>query len=243
MRALAIATLMVLTLPAQSQDSRHLRPVAAAKPAEIGSEKAVKPDFQWSGRVREGQTIEVRSVWGDVHAQATTGKEIEVLAFKRAPDSGPLPVHFEVVPHGGGITICAIYPSDQVVRTGECKPSETAAATTSSTNDVPVDFVVRVPAGVRFIGRTVYGKVGVKSLSGDVAAHSIFGDIEIEMPGQASAVIAAASTEGRIESDVQLSDISDGNVAISTGTIGCGQQKILLNTVLGTVRVHLIPEG
>ena len=242
MRALTIAALMLVVLPAQSQDARHFRPASDAKHAEGTSDKLAKADFRWSGHVRDGQAIEVRGVWGDVHAQATEGREIEVLAFKRTADEGPLPVRFEVVQHERGITICALYPSDDPAHPAGCRPAETALGSTYR-SDVPVDFIVRVPAGVRFIGRTVYGKVGVKSLSGDVAAHSIFGDIEIEMPGQASAVIAAASTEGAIESDVALVDTTDGKITFATGTIGCGQQKILLNTVMGTVRVHLVPEG
>ena len=54
-------------------------------------------------------------------------------------------------------------------------------------NDVAVDFTVRVPAGVRFVGRTVNGSVTARSLQGDVDGRTVNGRIEIGTSGIASA--------------------------------------------------------
>jgi DUF4097 and DUF4098 domain-containing protein YvlB len=54
-------------------------------------------------------------------------------------------------------------------------------------NDVTVDFTVRVPAGVRFLGKTVNGEVEAAVLSSDVEANTVNGSIRISTAGYAEA--------------------------------------------------------
>ena len=54
-------------------------------------------------------------------------------------------------------------------------------------NDVTVDFTVRVPAGVRFVGKTVNGEVAAADLSSDVQANTVNGSIRISTAGYAEA--------------------------------------------------------
>jgi DUF4097 and DUF4098 domain-containing protein YvlB len=54
-------------------------------------------------------------------------------------------------------------------------------------NDVTVDFTVRVPAGVRFLGKTVNGEVEAAFLSSDVEANTVNGSIRISTAGYAEA--------------------------------------------------------
>ena len=73
--------------------------------------RAEAQDFQWRGQLGSGQTIEVKGVNGDVRAVAGSG-ETEVTAVKHAHRSDPDEVKIEVVEDEGGVTICAVYPSD-----------------------------------------------------------------------------------------------------------------------------------
>jgi DUF4097 and DUF4098 domain-containing protein YvlB len=54
-------------------------------------------------------------------------------------------------------------------------------------NDVRVDFKVRVPAGVQFVGRTVNGEISARSLASNVESRTVNGSINISTTGYAQA--------------------------------------------------------
>ena len=54
-------------------------------------------------------------------------------------------------------------------------------------NDTSVNFTVRVPAGVRFTGHTVNGKVSAENLSADVDASTVNGSVSVSTTGLARA--------------------------------------------------------
>ena len=79
--------------------------LACAAPA------AAQSDFEWRGQMAPGQGIEIKGINGNVRAVAARGNEVEVTATRTARRSNPADVRFEVVPHAGGVTICAVYPA------------------------------------------------------------------------------------------------------------------------------------
>jgi len=142
--------------------------------------------FVWSGMVTAGQTLEIKGVNGSVRAEPASGAQVEVTAVKRGRRSDPASVSVQVVGHpGGGVTICAVYPS-AAGQQNDCQSGD-ASRMTVHDNDVVVDFTVKVPAGVRFVGRTVNGAVTAKSLQGDVDGRTVNGRVEISTTGIASA--------------------------------------------------------
>src|SRR5207247_3517150 len=108
-------------------------------------------DFQWKGRIAPGQAIEIKGVNGGVHAAPANSNEVEVTAVRSARRSNPADVRIEVVPHSGGVTICAVYPDVPGREPNRCEPGSGGHSNTRN-NDVNVDFTVRVPTGVAFIG-------------------------------------------------------------------------------------------
>ena len=153
-------------------------------------------EFRWRGGIPAGQVIEVKGIMGDVRAEPASGAEVEVVATKRARKSEPDEVELQVLQHEDGITVCALYPEGwtQYGRRRRdndgpnyCAPGEEGRMNTSN-NDVHVDFVVRVPRGVIFVGRTVNGSVRAESLSSDVDLYTVNGDVEVSTTGEAQAV-------------------------------------------------------
>ena len=146
-------------------------------------------DFRWQGRIAQGSAIEIKGVNGDVRAEAASGSEVEVVAIKKARRSDPNSVRIQVVEHGGGVTICAVYPSSDSKRPNVCGPGSEGHSSVHN-NDVQVDFTVRVPAGVRFQGHTVNGEVEATSLGADVEASTVNGSVRVSTTGyvQASTV-------------------------------------------------------
>jgi hypothetical protein len=147
---------------------------------------AAQGEFHWKGKVAPGKAIEIKGVNGDVRAVAGSGGgDVEVTAVKHARKSDPDEVKIEVVQHEDGVTICAVYPSDDR-RENTCDAGDGGHMNVRN-NDVTVDFTVRVPAGVRFFGKTVNGDVAAADLSGDVEANTVNGSIRISTAGYAEA--------------------------------------------------------
>lgn len=148
-------------------------------------------EFNWSGVVAPGLAVEIKGVNGDITAESASTNEVQVTATKKSRRSDVNSVQIKVVPHAGGVTICALYP-DEDGTTGSCEPGSRSRNTDSGNrhvrnNDVKVDFVVRVPQQVAFIGRTVNGGISAGSLSGNVITHTVNGSIKISTSGYAEA--------------------------------------------------------
>ena len=149
-------------------------------------------EFRWQGRVQAGQALEVKGVNGSVRAEGSSGNQIEVVARKRAERSDTKEVEIRVVEHAGGVTICAVYPSEDPSRPNECQPGGDGRMSVRN-NDVEVNFIVKVPAGVRFIGRTVNGGVDATGIGSDVEATTVNGGITISASGIAQATTVNGS--------------------------------------------------
>ena len=173
---------------------------AATSAAGVGEIAASSPalqdqgnEFRWAGRLAAGRVIEVKGVNGRVNAEGTAaGGEVEVVATKRARRSDPASVRVEVVEHADGVTICAVYPSRDSDKPNRCAPGDGGSMNTRD-NDVQVDFTVRVPAGVRFHGKTVNGGVEANDIEADVEAYTVNGGIRVSTTGLAKAATVNGS--------------------------------------------------
>ena len=148
--------------------------------------------FQWTGKIAPGQLIEIKGVNGNIRAESTDSHDVEVFAEKTSLGSDPSEVRIKVIDNGNGMTICAVYPSKDG-RTSDCHPGELGRLNPRD-SDVKVDFVVRVPNGVRFTGRTVNGGIEADHLNADVGAHTVNGKIVLST----SATAVAETTNGSI---------------------------------------------
>ena len=153
----------------------------------------VRPDeFHWSGRVAPGAAVEIKGINGDITAEPATGDEVQVVAVKRSRRSDINAVTVKIVEHAGGVTICAIYPNEDSGNPNTCEPGPGGQGNSSATinvrnNDVRVDFIVRVPSHVGFIGRTINGEIGATSLASNVVSRTVNGSIKISTSGYAQA--------------------------------------------------------
>jgi hypothetical protein len=174
---------------------------ASVMGATAGPSQDAEP-FRWEGRLGGGRTIEIKGVSGSIEATAATGETITVVAHRRGRRDAPSSVAIEVVEHSGGVTICAVYPS----RDGrnECLPGS-AGRMSVQRNDVEVQFVVRVPAGVGFVGRTVNGDVSVDDLPDSAEGYSVNGSVRISSRG----LVQAETVNGSIVAAMGRSDWAD----------------------------------
>ena len=211
MRLMVLAGLMAL-------------PVAAA---------AQSPEFSWHQKLAAGKTIEIKGINGSISATAASGDEVQVAAVKHARRSDPASVEIKVVPSAQGVTICAVYPSPAGRSPNTCEPGD-GGRMNSQNNDVTVDFTVRVPASVRFSGRTVNGSVSARGLQADAEAATVNGDIDVEsgggvargttVNGSIEAVVGRADWDGvldfsTVNGAVNVSLPADANVSVDGSTV------------------------
>lgn len=225
-------------------------------------------EFRWHGTIAAGQLIEIKGVNGSIRAEPASGSEVEVVATKEGRRSDPNDVDIRVVPHSGGVTICAVYPSDNSRRPNECKPGSSGGMNVKN-NDVRVDFRVRVPRRVAFTGRTgdieahtvngnvriattgyaqahtVNGSIDASLGRGDwtkgISFHTVNGGISVELPPETSAEVSAQTVNGRIVTDFPMTVRGRFLGRHISGTIGSGGRELNLHTVNGGIHIRQTP--
>jgi Putative adhesin len=220
--------------------------VMAAGSLLTGSARA--EDFHWQGVVAAGGSIEIKGVNGGIDATGSGGSgPVEVTAIKKGRRSNPADVEIKVVEHAGGVTICAVYPSS------DGTPNECVAGSGGRMkvrdNDVNVNFKVKVPAGVRFVGRTVNGGIDAVDLPADAEAYTVNGGVSVKAGG----TIRAETVNGGVDAsfgradwtgEIQLKTVNggidvtlpgDASADLRAGTVNGDIETDFPITVLGRV--------
>jgi len=152
----------------------------------VGIPASAQTDFEWTGQLAPGQSIEVIDVNGSIHASAARSGNISVTAVKTARRSNPAEVRFEVVPHAGGVTVCVMYPEPAGSQPNQCQPGG-RGRNNSKDNDTSVEFNVQVPAGIKLLARTVNGSIDANGLMSDTDASTVNGSVTVATSGAARA--------------------------------------------------------
>ena len=179
-------------------------------------------EFRWNGVIPQGSSIEIKGINGEIVAEPTAGPEVQVIAVKRSRNSDVGSVQIKVVPHAGGVTICALYPNE-FGEYQDCGPSSSERNSGSGNvknNDVQVSFAVKVPDRVGFIGKTVNGGISATSLTGNVVTRTINGEIKVSTTGYAEATTI------------------NGEIAASLGN-GIWPNTLTFRTINGQINIDL----
>ncbi len=228
-----------------------------------GAAGAQEGTFEWSGRLDEGQTLEVKGITGRIRAELASGRAAEVVAEKRGDRDDFAEVHILVDENRDGVTVCAVYGEHNFGRSS-CDYNDDGDRDRRGSNrsiDVEVDFVVLVPAGVDFAGTMVTGDVWAEGLRSDVDANTVTGGIDVEIgrmdwdrlsfktvtgditlrvPADFDADVEFESLSGDLDSDFDIRVTRERRRWIGShvrGTIGRGGRDLELNTVSGDVRL------
>lgn len=162
--------------------------------------------FHWKEMVPAGSTVEVQGIIGSIHAVAAAGGEVEVTGTRQPGRRGvATAVEIRVIREGSRIIFCTIYPRDdrwndrwdhQEPAKESCERARENAPRVRDGNDTRIDYEVRVPAGVNFVGQTVTEEVVLTGLRAGAEGYSVAGDVLVsDVRGP---VIDAASISGDI---------------------------------------------
>jgi hypothetical protein len=152
--------------------------------------------FTWSEHVDAGATLHVFNIHGAIRVSRGAGDLAEVRAEKYSRYSGRREdVGFVVLRdgRGGDVTICAVIPDQS-----ECDQGRLHATHDDDSDVARVDFVVRLPRGVRLDAGTGNGEVTVQGATADVSAHSGNGRVRV---GVGAAAVVASSGNGEVDVD------------------------------------------
>src|ERR1019366_4491170 len=152
--------------------------------------------FSWSGTIQAERWVYVRNLNGPVRVEAGTGNKVEVTAEKRWRRGDPTDVKISVrqVGSGGGdVLICALWNDRSTCDEDGYHSHNDGWRGDNDRNDVQVEFVVRLPAGVKIDASTVNGGVTVDGVTSTVVAHTVNGGIDARSTGGA---VTARTTNG-----------------------------------------------
>ncbi len=199
---------------------------------------AAEEEFHWQGRVAQGAAIEIKGVNGPIVATGGSGGEVELTAIKKGTKDDPARVKIAVVEHPGGVTVCAVYPSEGETPNA-CAPGRGGRMQTKhgKHNDVRVEFQVKVPAGVRFVGRTVNGAISASGITADAEAETVNGKVGLEATGTARAhtvngAISASLGRADWQGTLQMNTV---NGAIEVTLPAAANAEVKASTVHGAI--------
>jgi hypothetical protein len=251
------ARILTLLMHRGSVPRRHLRwacgiAAAALVPAMMTMHNGAAAqglsrtnDFRWNGTLPQGETLEVRGVNGSIRAIPSTNGAIQVDA--RIHDSARLRV--DVVPREGGITICSVV-STQNGNESECQPGY--RTTGAQGTEGAVDFVIQIPAGVRFSASMIHGDITVENLWSDVNVATINGNIELNLSPGHGAEFYGNTVSGAIDSDFPIygnaplppedRPVDAHRPQIVRARIGDGGPAFDASTISGNIRLRTMAE-
>ena len=168
------------------------------------------PPFEWRGAIASGNTLEVKGINGEIRVEPATGAEVQVSARITARRSDPNQVRVEVVPRGGDISICSVYPTDD-------GPVGCSGRGNVRDNDTKVHFTVRLPRGVKLKARTVNGEITARGLQSAIDANTVNGQVEISTSESASAKTVNGDVVADIGQFSQGAEFATVNGGITVG--------------------------
>ena len=184
----ALALALGATLPL-------LTACSGARAFAQGSRNGDAP-FTWSGAVHDGRWVYVRNLNGPVRVEQGSGDKVEVRAEKRwrrgNPDDVKITVR-QVGSSGGDVLVCALWNDRSTCDEDGYHSHSDGWWNNGDRNDVQVEFVVRLPAGVKIDASTVNGRVEIDGATSTVVARTVNGSVEARSTGGA---VRARTTNG-----------------------------------------------
>jgi hypothetical protein len=198
--------------------------------------------FSWKQKLASDQVIDVRSLSGDVRATGYDGAEVEVIAEKTGSDAES--IHIQVIPNADGVIICAVYPG----MSDDCTTRHNGGGRRNTR--ARVDFTVKVPRDIRFVGSTVNGSVDATSLARRAKVSSVNGSVRVATAEWAEASTVNGSVSARfgkaewpgtlhlstVNGRIELEVAGDLNAEVHTNSVNGSVQTDFPITVEGHMR-------
>ena len=196
--------------------------LALVAPAALGAQEGrlERDEFTWSGRIPESRWIMIRNLNGPVLVEPTGGDRVEVTGTRRTRRGDPEFVRFEVKRFGASqqdVLVCALWGDTSTCNEDGYRTR--GQGNRNRTNDVTVEFRVRVPKGVKVAAHGVNGEVRIEGVDAEVDAGSVNGSVFVSTargPVNASTVngsVRASMGKFEFDTDLRFSSVNGTVVA------------------------------
>jgi len=179
-RTVAGAAPMARALASAAIITSLLLPLASVQAQSRNQES--DRSFSWSGVIPDGRRIMIKNINGGVEVERSTSNRVEVTAEKRWRRGDPDDVRIEQRKIGDEVLICALWGEDARCDENGIRGQRNSRGNNRN-NDVSVNFVVRVPEGVRVDISTVNGGLEVSGVTTEVRATTVNGSIRARSAG------------------------------------------------------------
>jgi hypothetical protein len=180
----------------------------------VGSLSAQDDTLEWGQELSAGDVLEVKNITGDIRVGMARGSLAEVVAEKRGRESDFDRIDIRIEQNRDGFTICAVY--DRRDWEG-CRQRDDGDRDDDDDREIraSVEFQVRLPVGVEFVGSTVTGDVTVQNVESDVTARTVTGEIEVST----TEMVRARNVSGSIDIEMGSTDWDDLSFKTVSGDI------------------------
>ena len=200
----------------------------------------VRDTSEWHGYLMPGEHIEIKGIYGEIHATRAAGTEVVVTSTRIGTAAAVAAVSIEVVPNAAGVTICAVYPDVPGQAPNSCEPGDAGNMSVwdGGRGAVRVAFAVQVPDGVVLVGKNLTGDLEATGLGSDAFLSTLYGNVRVSTTRLATARTLTGSIAASIGlpdwgRDLEFSTTSgDVQVTIPAGT----NADVRARTQAGSVR-------
>jgi beta-lactamase regulating signal transducer with metallopeptidase domain len=207
---------------------------------ESSAEHPPSAEFHWAATMREGQTVDVHLGRGSIRVLPSADDTVRV----QARTDNPRQSEIQTVSTATGVKFCSV-----VTRAHEslnyCEQGQSTSPIQK--DQTSTEFVIYVPAGLRFVGSTVLGDITAERPATDSDMATIDGNITFELAAKESANFDGNVIEGAIDSDFPLTDntlaLPNGERPVNAprivhATVGPGGPHLTATVVSGNIRLR-----
>jgi hypothetical protein len=193
--------------------------LTAASASILGAqERRSDRAFTWDGTVPSGRWFYIRNMNGPIRVERGSGNKVEVEGTKRWRRGNPDEVRIEVRKVGNdNVLICALW-NDRTECDEDGYRTRGDGWRGERNNDTSVEFVVRLPEGVKLVASSVNGGLDIRGATSEVEATTVNGSID------------ATSSGGPVRA-------STVNGSINARMRDTGSESLEFETVNGTIEV------
>jgi hypothetical protein len=185
--------------------------LAVTSTATDAQERSSDRAFTWEGTIPAGRWLYVRSLNGPIRVESAAGGRVEVVGTKRWRRGNPDDVRIEMKKAGDDVIICAIWNENTRCDEEGYRSRNDGWRDNDRRNDVSVEFVVRLPAGIKLVTSTVNGALDIRGATAEVEASTVNGSIDASSSG---GPVRASTVNGGIT--VRMGEVGTGDLDFST---------------------------
>ncbi len=150
---------------------------------------------RFTRQLAPGALVELDNINGSISVSQGTGRTAEVVVTKTVKKGDGNMVKAIMEEENGVMRVCTIYLNRDPNRSS-CRGNNSTNSKNGDRIEVTMNYVVRLPAGVRVRGETVNGSITVSAIDAQADLETVNGDIRVQSGAAGSLQTVNGSIRG-----------------------------------------------